>query len=143
MTLQPRPGLLIERICDALEKTVLADPASPGAQRQLKGALWALRSIASGLDGRSELVRSDIEDMERVLALHADCLEPDGAPAPTNEERHLQLQARVAALEAAAFTPGTAASRKTAAIAQDLRALYGRMLQREAAAMDRALEGPG
>lgn len=131
MTTQPKPALLITRICDALESTILADPAPERAQRQIKAALWALRRIAAGLDQRSELVSADIDDMQRVLAAHGECPEAEMEQVEADEERHIRLQARVAALEASAFTPGTPACCKQVAIAADLRALYGRMLDRE------------
>lgn len=135
MITQPIPGLLIRRVCDVLEAAMLdlADPAR--AQRQTKAALWSLRRIAQGLEGRDERLRADIADMERVLAAHRACRPPDDEPpAESTDARHRQLQARVAALEADVHRAGSAASPHADAIAQELRALYRRMLEREAGA---------
>lgn len=127
--IEPQAGRLIARVCAALEKAALADTGSPYAQRQLKAALWTLRDLASRIDAQPGRVREDIADMELALtALGAPC---GIEPGLTDIQRHLQLQARIEALEAASPAP-------------ELRALHIRMLARdESSRSQRAGDGSG
>lgn len=125
MIIEPRAGRLIARICDTLERTVLATMTPSHPQRQLKAGLWALRDLASRIDRQGDAVRADIEEMQAFFARYAGALGDVGdvggaeeaamdARAPidggdgtdgrdagvSDADRHVRLQARLADAEA-------------------------------------------
>ncbi|HEX2884948.1 hypothetical protein [Vineibacter terrae] len=141
MITEPPAYPLLLRICDSLEQTALADMESAEAKRQLKGGLWAIRKIASGLDASCGLLRAEIADMEEVLAqlgehADADCASygslPDSSPE-TPRARHVTLQARLIAVDRRAQAARAAGDPGATEALHALRALYRRMLGRESA----------
>ena len=139
MITQPPAHLLLIRICDSLERTALSGMESAEAKRQLKGGLWTIRKIASGLDASCGLLRDEIADMEEVLAqlgerAEVDCASrgsPSGDQRQAQSARHAALQVRLTDADRH-FQAARAAGRPGAAQAlQALRALYRRMLERE------------
>jgi len=127
MRTEPEPALLIERICESLEKTALADMASPLAARQLKAGLWALRRIADSPDFSDTLLAREVADMEALLRLPS----TSAATAEALRVRHVFLQERLIETDRwaqAAYAAGGAGAKETV---HALRALYRRMLARE------------
>jgi hypothetical protein len=130
--IEPQPDRLLRRICDSLEKMVLADMAAPEAERQLKTSLWTLRRIADSLCLSDDLLREEIADMESVLAAHG------GSCAPAIENgagglraRHRALQEQLIEVDRRAQLARANGNLIAGQAVRDLRALYRRMLERE------------
>jgi len=137
MTTQPSPSKLLARICDTLDDSVMADMGSPYARRQLKAGLWALRRLGESLHTRTERLQADVRDMQALLE-HARAGAPAAGAAGDEdaeslEQRHLRLQGQIEALEAQAIAAQEDTGADVSEILRALRALYVRMLERDAA----------
>ena len=127
MRTEPEPALLIERICESLEKTVLAGMTGPLAARQLKAGLWALRRIAESPDFSEALLAREIADMEALLRLPSVSAE---APEALRS-RHVFLQERLIEADRWAQAACVAGGPGAKDTVHALRSLYRRMLARE------------
>ena len=131
MMIQPQPDRLIERICQSIEKTVLPAMKPSNEQRSLKGALWALRDLASRLGARQELLAAEVADMRQLLAAHAPELLGTTNPGGSLEDQHLWLQSQLQALDTRAQASAASGDARARHTARELRSLYKRMLDRE------------